>query len=312
MAGVDLGGTKIQAVVTVGGAVVGSARTSTPQNGPDGVIPAMAGVVREAMAEADLADVALVSGGVGSPGAIDTAAGTVSLAANVAGFMDRVELGPRLSALLGGIPITVENDVRAAVIGEHQRGAGRPYADVLGVFVGTGVGGGIILDGRLRRGSGTAGEIGHTTVRAGGRPCGCGRRGCLEAYAGRQSMEREARARVAAGEATELFSIMRKRGRDRLTSGVISRALARSDPMATALIDDAVEALGLAIGSAQNLLDVEAVILGGGLVTKLGDPFVERVAKIVHQQVFGRAPEVMPAQFGDLSGAVGAAVLAGG
>ena len=115
--------------------------------------------------------------GIGTPGEIDAAAGVVMLAANVPGFGGRVELGPLLSAALGGVEIILDNDVRVAVLGEHTRGAGRPFRNMLGVWVGTGVGGGLILDGELHDGRGAAGEIGHTVVRPGGRTCSCGRKG---------------------------------------------------------------------------------------------------------------------------------------
>src|SRR5207247_7077264 len=113
-----------------------------------------------------------------------------------------VALGPAVSKAVGGATVRIDNDVRVAILGEFRRGAGRPYRDLLGVFVGTGVGGGLILGGKLREGRGAAGEIGHTVVKDGGRRCGCGRRGCLEAYAGRGSMERTARRWQARGRKT--------------------------------------------------------------------------------------------------------------
>jgi glucokinase len=166
---------------------------------------------------------------VGSPGSVDVATGHVSKSRNVPGFMDDVALGPSVSAALGGIPVLVDNDVRAAVMGEFRRGAGRPFRNFLGVFVGTGVGGGLILEGELRHGRGNAGEIGHTTVKPGGRRCGCMRLGCLEAYAGRQSIEQTARLRVEKGQKTKLFEIMDRKGRDRVTSSVIADALDQKD-----------------------------------------------------------------------------------
>jgi glucokinase len=179
------------------------------------------------------------------------------------------------------------------------------------VFWGTGVGGGIVLDGKPWTGRDAAGEIGHVVVQIGGRRCTCGRRGCMEAYAGRLSMENRARRRVAKGQHTELFQIMEKRGRTRLTSGVIARALDRRDPMATELIDDAIAALGAGIASAVNLLDVEAVIIGGGLGIRLGEPYAERIrtAMLPHLFADSRPPAVHVAQLGDLGGAIGAALL---
>ena len=165
--------------------------------------------------------------GVGFPGAYDHASGEVLSAVNIPAFHKRFPLGLKLSGAFGGVPVTFDNDVRAATLGEHRAGAGRPFKDLLGVFVGTGIGGGVILDGVMRQGEGAAGEIGHTVVQNGGRLCGCGRRGCLEAYAGRGRMELRARKLVERGEQTALFKLMEQKGRDRLTSGVIASALNR-------------------------------------------------------------------------------------
>jgi glucokinase len=251
--------------------------------------------------------------GIGTPGSI-TADGHVSKAANVPGFMKDVALGPLVSQAFGGVPVVVDNDVRAASMGEFHRGSGRPYRDLLGVFVGTGVGGGLILEGKLRRGRGSAGEIGHTVVKDGGRECTCGRRGHLEAYAGRLSIEKAARRKHAEGAKTILFEIMQRKGRDRVTSSVIAEALDKGDELTHSLIDQAVEALGVALADAQNTLDMEAVIVGGGLGDRLGQPFVRRVADAMQPWLLvpEHAPVVLPTQLGDLSGAVGAAVIAGG
>ena len=116
------------------------------------------------------------------------------LAANVPGFSHRVELGPLVSKALGGVRTMLGNDVNVGVLGEYTRGAARPFTNVLGAWVGTGVGGGLILEGRLHDGRGAGGELGHMVVKPGGLACSCGRKGCVEAYAGRVRMERRARA----------------------------------------------------------------------------------------------------------------------
>ncbi len=223
-------------------------------------------------------------------------------------------LASLVSGALGGTAVRLDNDVRAAVRGEHQRGAGRSFDDVLGVFVGTGVGGGLVLDGEVYDGGGAGGEIGHTTVRDGSRMCSDGRRGHLEAYAGRGRIEAEARRRAERGTETVLFSLMERKGRTRLTSGVIARALERNDALTVALLDDAVWALGIALSNAQNLLDLQAIIIGGGLGDRLGRPFVDRIADAMGPRLFvpERAPKMLTTELGDLAGAVGAAVLAGG
>jgi glucokinase len=312
--GVDLGGTKIQTVALRNGSVAGSARVPTPQTGaPGDVIEAIVGTIRSSLANATSDEAELRAIGIGTPGEVDAGAGAVSLAANVPGFTDRVELGPLVSKELGSVRVVVDNDVRVGVLGEHRRGAGRPYRNLLGVWIGTGVGGGLVLDGELHDGRGAAGEIGHTVVRPDGRRCGCGRRGCLEAYAGRARMEARARRLVERGHRTNLFRIMEKRGHHRLSSGDYSRALAKGDRLTRQLIRDATWALGIALASAQNLLDVEAIVVGGGLGDRLGQPFVDRVVARMTPHLFvpEEPPVVLRTELGDLSGAVGAAVLAG-
>ena len=209
-------------------------------------------------------------------------------------------------------PVSLGNDVDLATDAEFQIGAAKDYQTLLGVFWGTGVGGGLILDGHQWVGRKTAGEIGHMVVRINGAKCGCGRRGCMEAYAGRGAMEARARRRVEQKEKTVLFEIMEERGRDRLSSGIWERALARDDQMALELLEDAVEALGAGVASAVNLLDPEAVVIGGGLGIRLGEEWVERIreAMIPHLFVDDDPPAVMLAELGDLGGAHGGALLA--
>jgi glucokinase len=314
-AGVDLGGTKIQTVALRNGDVAGSARVLTPQTGKaEDVIEAIVGTIRSSLEAASATESDLAAIGVGTPGEVDSKAGAVLLAANVPGFSDRVELGPLVSKELGGTKVMIDNDVSVGVLGEYRRGAGRPYKNLLGVWVGTGVGGGLILDGELYDGRGAAGEFGHMVVRPGGLPCTCGRRGCVEAYAGRVSMERRARRLVKRGHKTKLFEIMEKRGRTRLSSGVYARALASGDKLTKRLIADAAWALGLAMASAQNLLDLEAIVVGGGLGDRLGQRFVDQIVEHMTPHLFtpGQPPVVLGTELGDLSGAVGAAVHAGG
>ena len=250
--------------------------------------------------------------GIGAPGrALD---GVVSNSPNVVGMREPFPLGPRVSLALGGAPVHVDNDVTVATLGELERGAGRPFDSMLGVFVGTGVGGGLVFERRVWRGRGAAAEIGHVTVKPDGRRCGCGGLGHLESYAGRASMQAKAERLVAQGEHTVLFDLMARHGRDRMTSGIIERALKHGDAMTERLMDQAIWALGLALSSAQNLLDVDAIIVGGGLAERFGRAFVDRIADQMQPLLFSpdRPPTVLPAELGDLSGAMGAIVLAGG
>lgn len=244
--------------------------------------------------------------GVGAPGAVDAAAGVVMQVANIEGWDDPFALGPALAAELG-VPVSVGNDVNVAVEAERRYGAGRGVGSFLGVFWGTGVGGGIVINGRLLQGRGSAGEIGHVCAKPGGRRCNCGLRGCVEAYAGRGALEERARS---AKRKTVLFDLQRKRSREKLTSGVWLRALEAGDELAHELLNEAVEALGVGIGSAVTLLDVDAVVIGGGLGERLGHPWLKRIEDAAREHTFFRdAPEYRLAELGDLGGAIGASLL---
>jgi glucokinase len=312
-AGVDLGGTKIQAVIVdLDHNVLGQAREPTPvQGGPPAVADQIADAVRKASEAAGLEPRSLRAIGVGSPGDVDGRAGTVAHARNLSEWEGVFPLGPTLAKALGP-PVFLGNDVNVAVEAEFRLGAAQPYSSIIGVWWGTGVGGAIILDGKPWLGRGAAGEIGHTVVKLNGARCSCGRRGCLEAYAGRGALEAHARRLVARGQKTELFKIMNKEGRTRLSSGVWQRALEKDDELAVALIGRAIAALGAGVASAINLLDVEAVVLGGGLGTRLGQPYTDRIAQAMSPHLFvpERAPAVHVASLGDLGGALGAALIA--
>jgi glucokinase len=193
--GIDLGGTKIQAVVldSDGHRVLGEARHPTPHSGgPRAVAQELEASMREAAAKARLEERRLDGIGVGSPGEVDSDAGTVANAGNLPDWQESFPLAAELSRALDGTPVHLGNDVGVATRAELELGAGRGARSLLGVFWGTGVGGALVLDGELWRGRGGAGEIGHTVVKLGGARCPCGRRGCLEAYAGRHAMEAKA------------------------------------------------------------------------------------------------------------------------
>jgi glucokinase len=311
--GIDLGGAKVQAVVVdQEHRPLGTARGATPADGgPPAIAEAMTQALGEAARDAGVELSTLLGVGACSPGDVDEATGVVTNAANLDGwagvsFPLAEELGRRL-----GTTVRVGNDVNMATLGEFRLGAAKPYDSVLGVFWGTGVGGGLILDGKPWTGRGGAGEIGHTVVDRHGRRCPCGNRGCMEAYAGRGAMERAAREAHDHGRKTRLFKIMEERGRDRLTSGVWERALEHGDKVAAALMEDAVDALGTAIGSAVNLIDVPAVVLGGGMGLRFASRVREQLEGHMLEHLFNRddPPALLVAELGDLGGAIGAALL---
>lgn len=310
--GIDLGGTKIQTVVVDGRwKVLGEARRPTPtKGGPEDVAEEMANAMRDAAVDAGRDPSDMIAIGVGSPGEVNGRTGVVSQARNLPGWEGSFKLGSSLTKALGPA-VKVGNDVQVATDAESKLGAGKPYKSLLGVFWGTGVGGGIVLDGNPWLGRGSAGEIGHVVVKEGGAKCTCGRRGCMEAYAGRAAMEIKARHEHKKGRKTELFKIAKKHERDRLTSGIWERALKAKDPLAVELIDRAVDALGTGVASCVNVLDVEAVIVGGGLGVRLGDRYLKPIRKAMAPHLFNDSnpPAIEVAALGDLGGAIGAALL---
>ncbi len=317
--GIDLGGTKIQAVVldsesTEQHGVLGQARHQTPRSGgPQAVAREIEASLREAAAAAKVQCERLDAIGVGSPGEVDAHEGTVAHAGNLPDWDAPFALARELSRALGDVSVHLGNDVGVATRAELELGAGQGARSLLGVFWGTGVGGALALNGELWHGRGAAGEIGHMVVKLGGARCQCGRRGCLEAYAGRRAMEAKALRKQRKGQETDLFEIMREKGHDALSSGVWGHALEHGDKLARELIERAVRALGAGIASAVNLLDVERVVLGGGLGTRFGEPMATRIAAAMQPHLFNdqRPPELRAAALGDLGGALGAAMLCG-
>lgn len=311
--GIDLGGTKIQTIVMRGDdrSVIGEGRRSTPhEGGPPAVIDALVDCMSEAAASAGV-DVAHLDGiGVGVPGEVDAAAGSLNRAPNLPEWEHPVPLAATLVERLGP-QVKLGNDVSVAVQAELMLGAGRGAPSLLAVFWGTGVGGGVAFEGELWHGRGDAGEIGHMVVKQGGARCGCGRRGCMEAYAGRRSMEAKAKRLVEKGHHTDLFKIMRERERQTLSSGVWEHALHHHDKLAERLIERAVRALGSGVASAVNLLDVELVLLGGGLGLRFGEPMLERISTAMKPHLLkdDNPPALRLASLGDLGGAIGAALL---
>ena len=249
--------------------------------------------------------------GVGTPGAVDTASGTVANARNLPDWIDPFPLAAQLSRRMADVPVRLGNDVNVAIAGEYQLGAGRGHDSILGVWWGTGVGGGLVLGGEMWHGRGFAGEFGHQVIHRGGDLCGCGNRGCVEAYAGRKMMEAWVREKQAGGHHTDLFKIMEKRDRDRLTSGVWWRAVRDEDALALHAVERALKALGAGIASAVNLLDLPAVIVGGGMGERFFASHGAQLGQYMHENLFraGDPPELLPTELGDDGGAIGASLL---
>lgn len=311
--GMDLGGTKIlAAIVDAEGRILAEAKRATwAEEGPDRVIKRMARTARRAARNAGIEWSAVTGLGVGAPGPIDPEKGFVYNPPNLPGW-DEVALAPRLSEALG-LPVLLENDVNLGTLGEYALGAGRNTRDMVGIFVGTGVGGGLILDGQLRSGfRHAAGEVGHMIVLADGPVCGCGKRGCLESVASRTAIVRDIELGIAAGRESLIPKLVREKGR--LTSGVLARALRKGDPLVTEVMGRAQWYLGLLAASIVNMIDPEMIVFGGGVVEALGKDFLRpiRVTARQHyiQQAGAERVQIVAARLGDHAGVLGAAVLA--
>lgn len=331
--GVDLGGSNLRvAVYRDLGAAAAAARTAGralaqapaavirrpvgSDRSVETIIERIAAAVRDVLAEVGASPVAVVPVGIGLAAMLADRRGTVANSPHL-GWRD-VAFGPALARRLGPArPVGVYNDVNAITYGEFGVGAGAGARDLLCVFVGTGIGGGLVIDGQLYRGAtGTAGEIGHIVVDAGGRHCGCGQRGCLEAYASRSAITRTLLGEIQRGRPSVLRELLAGGepgvGSAAIRSGLIAQAVAANDELTMSVLDEAAAYLGIGLASAINLVNPWRIILGGGLIEAV-DFFFEAVSRNARQgalPVPGGQIEIVRTGLGDNSGVVGAAVMA--
>jgi glucokinase len=312
--GVDLGGTSLRALVLDRqNRILAIEKIPTKARNPAaGLIRDIASSVRKAVVTAEIPWSTVAAVSVGAPGAVDPADGIVYKAPNLG--WENVALGAKLKFALK-VPVFVENDVNAGTVGEHVLGAGKGTTDMVGVFVGTGIGGGLILRGQLFGGfRGAAGEIGHIIVEKDGPLCGCGKRGCVEALASRTAMEREVRRAIRAGAKSIVPKLLKERGRTRMTSSIIVRALRKRDPVVGKVMRNAEFYLGLLVANLVNTLDPEAIVIGGGIAERLQERFVGPIRttawKYFLRQDGRERVRIVPGILGDNAGALGAAVLA--
>ena len=310
--GIDLGGTKIAAaIVGSGHEIIAYRRRPTPSTGgPSDVVRAMTLTIQEAAQDAGIEAHMLRAVGVGSPGSVESATGAVSDAGNLPGWDGRFPLANAMRDMIG-TSVVVGNDVQVGTNAEYLLGAGAGYRSLLGVFWGTGVGGGIVLDGKPWRGRGRAGEIGHTIVRRGGAPNSNGLDGTVEAYAGRKAMQAKAEREMEKGRKSDLFRIMEKHGKTNLTSAIWAHARDHGDELTIELLARAVKAMSAGIASAINLLDVEAVVIGGGMGVRFADSLVPEIIAGMEQYLLNKdnPPSVKAAGLGDEGGVIGASLL---
>jgi len=273
----------------------------------------MVKTVREAVEAAELEMADIVAAGAGAPGPLDPDLGIILDTPNLVGWQD-VPLGKMLTERLG-VPCFIENDVNLGTLGEYALGAGRGVKSLVGIFVGTGIGGGLILDGTLWQGwRKAAAEIGHMILLAEGPYCNCGNRGCLEALASRTAIERDIWAGIKAGRESLIPEIMGKEERERLTSGALAEAWHKGDPLVHEVLGRVQFYLGLAVASVVNFIDPEMVVLGGGVIEALGNQFLEPIRAVAYQYFLNKRGakdvQIVPSRLGDQAGILGAATWA--
>lgn len=315
--GVDLGGTSMRAgVVAADGTVLGFAKRKTkPELGAPAVIGRLVETIEQAIKAASLTPKQVGGIGVGVPGPVDIAAGVVRLAVNLGPGWTNLPLAEELKTRLG-LPGYIDNDVRVGAMGEFTHGAGQGLQDMLAIFVGTGIGGGLVLGGQLRSGMrGSAGEVGHTVVDASNGILGkTGQPGTVEPLASRTGMERMLQERVAAGRASVVPELMKSLGQGRLTSSVIFEALKQKDEVMAEVLAVAQHNLGLLAGNLINILDPEMIVFGGGVTARLGERFIAPIRKVAYANLVNkqnaREVRIVAGALQDNSGVVGAAVLA--
>jgi glucokinase len=312
--GIDLGGTKIlAAVVDHDGHIIGEAKRKTrAERGVDEVIQRLAKTAVEAVECAHLAMDAIEAVGVGVPGVADYHTGVVEYAPNLPNWVN-VPLGTWLEQQLG-VPVFVENDVNAGTFGETSVGAAKGFGSVVGLFPGTGIGGGIVLNGDLWRGArNAAAELGHMVMMIDGPMCGCGRRGCIEALASRTAIERDILGEIRGGR-TSLITKLVDPESGQITSGALAQALDKEDPVVVDVLDRAAYQLGVFTGSVVNAIDPECVVYGGGLIEACGDYLLPIIRQHTYRHLLRPvSPERLPifkAALGDYAGVIGNAMLA--
>lgn len=306
-AGVDLGGTNIQVgIIRPDARILGRSKLKTdPDAGYEAVVERVIRGVREACEDAGADFDQLACIGVGTPGPVDPRTGVVLEAVNLR--WDNAPLRESLASKTGR-PVSVENDVNAAIFGEWKHGAGRGASDLLAVWVGTGVGGGLILRGQPFSGHfNTAGEIGHMILVPGAAP-------------GSRSLEHNCSRTAIADRITQLVRANRKsalaetiHAGKRLKSKSLADAYQSGDELVCEVVNDSADRLGMAIGSIATLLSLERAVIGGGLTEALGEPYVSRIRAAAIREAFPKAVkrmEVVESALGDDAGIVGAGLLA--
>jgi len=311
--GVDLGGTKILAGVFDSKLdLKGTNKLSTkPERGSDIVIERIARCVKDALDECDLTLANVRAVGIGTPGTVDAETGRVIFSPNLDDWKD-IPLKKDLEKDLG-VPVFVGNDCNVCTLGIFEQEFKSKPKHLVGIFVGTGIGGGIVIDGKIYMGQNlTAGEIGHTVIEVNGPKCGCGNRGCLEALASRTAIFKKIQSAVKDGQKTLLTEMLGPDLAD-MRSGDLRKAIRRGDKFVEKIVNEAAEYVGVAVANIINFLNPEVIVLGGGVIEALSDEMTPIIAKSAKEHALPgttKGIEIVASKLGDYAGITGAAVLA--
>lgn len=274
----DIGGSKILgAVMDEDNKILCRVKKKTrPDQGVEAVDKRIQDVVCELLKQAKLEKSDIAAIGAGAPGVIDTAKGLIYFSPNIP--WREHPLGANMEKELG-IPFIVGNDVNVGVLGEWKYGAAKGFANVVGIFAGTGIGGGVVIDNQLFTGSKFAGtELGHMIINTEGQMCNCGQRGCLEAYTGKHAITREIRALVNRGAKSNLLDSMDPED-STVKSGALAKALKSGDPVAVQVIERVAYYLAAGIGNLINIFNPEVFVLGGGVTEAMEEQLIPMVEK---------------------------------
>jgi len=310
--GIDLGGTKIlTSVITPEGEMLSRDHSVTPAaEGPEGVIPAILASAERALEGASIAIDRISAVGVGAPGLADTETGILYTSPNLPGWED-VPLRDIVQEKLKKRAFLI-NDGNAAALGEYYFGAAKGVSHFIYVTISTGIGGGIIVDGKVLNGfQGMAGEIGHMTISDEGPPCHCGNRGCWEALASGTALAKAARKRIETGADTTILSFAEGKI-DKVTAQTVQSAAEKGDPLANELIIKTAYYFGVGLANLVNIFNPEMIVIGGGL-SNMGDRLLKPAYRVAEERAFPqayRAVRFVRAALGRNSGVLGAAAFA--
>lgn len=310
--GVDLGGTKMMASIfdDTYQAITTVKKNTKGFLGTESTLQRLIKVIQLAISDAGL-DISQISGiGIGVPGPVDYTSGTVQIAPNLG--WNQIPLTSILSPIFP-VPIWVENDVNAGTFAAYQLGDFHDKKNIIGVFIGTGIGGGIIIDGELVRGrNGLAGEIGHMVISPNGPRCGCGQRGCFEAMASKSALMTQIHQEAIKKGPAFLKKYLKKNGQLMIKSSDIKANLELKDHFITKNVQRMGKMIGIGLANLTHLLNPDAIILGGGVIDSLYSHLSDRIQKTyqVHVMPSARHTPIAPAQIGDMAVSIGAVMVA--